>query len=171
MIGAAMTNWTEAAPTNPEKHTSLHDRANRPAPPAGGATALAKRLFPSALGFALAFLLVALAFQTRDSWTVGRDWVVPAAVVPAALGGVALGHLLARRQVGAAAGAILFLFIALALTGANIWRGQVVDGSDGWRNAMAISITVSMGLMMASALAGLVWVESKRPTRAPAPEV
>ncbi len=165
-----MTNWTEVAPANPEKHAPLHDRANRPAAPSSGAAAAATRLIPPALGLALTFLLVALAFQTRDSWTVGRDWVVPAAVVPAAIGGVALGHLLARRQFGAAAPAVLFLLVALGLTGANIWRGQIVDGSDGWRDAMAIGITVSMGLLIASALAGLVWVEAKRPTRAPAPE-
>jgi hypothetical protein len=171
MIGPAMTNWTAIAPINPEKSSFLHDRGNRPAAPAQDRASLARRYLVHGLGLVLTCGLVALAFQTRDSWMVGRDWVVPAVVPAAAIGGVALAHLLARRQWDAAAPAVLFLLVAVSLMGGNVWRGQLVEGSDTQRDLLAIGTAVAMGLMVAAALFGLVWVEAKHPTRAPQAEM
>jgi hypothetical protein len=165
-----MAQFSAPAPFEETKPTWLHERDNRPDAPARRTPVLVKRYLPMALGFLFAMGLEALAFETRATFGGQRDWVVPVTTPFFAIGGVALGALLARKQLIAAAPGIVFLCIAVALTIANIWRGQVDDGQDYARDILSILTAVALAAALISLVAAIVWSELRNPTRAPLPE-
>jgi len=165
-----MTDFAAPIPVEPAKADYLHERERIPAAPKATIADLARRHAGLALGFVLAMGYMAMAFQTRASWGAHRDWVVPMTVPFWVIGGVALGHLVDRKQWAAAAPGIGLLLVAIVLTGLNDWRGAVTEGSDALRDALTTITAVVLGFSLAALTAALVWVEAARPTKAPAPE-
>ncbi|MGI8927204.1 MAG: hypothetical protein ACR2HN_11250 [Tepidiformaceae bacterium] len=166
-----MADFSRAAPAEAQKSTEVHDRGARPDAPPSRLTATLRNNVGMLLGFAFAMGFMALAFQTRATWDSHRDWVVPVTVPFWAIGGVALGHLLGRRQFVATGPALLLLMLAMVLTALNIWRGAETDGGDGLRDAMTIATAVLLTLALLALLGALVWLEAKHPTKAPPAEV
>lgn len=165
-----MADWSDPAPTSPEREHWLHDQAKLPGPPERGRLEWARMLLPVVLGLLIAGGLVALAFEVRASWDSHRDWVVPVTVPLLVLGGVAGAYLLQRGALAALAPAIVFLALTGLFAGFNMARGAETEGSDAGRDALSILGGVSLGLAVASFVGGMIWVEARRPTRAPAPQ-
>ena len=164
-----MADWSDPAPTSPEREHWLHDQSKLPDAPTRGRLEYARMLLPLILGLLIAGGLVALAFEVRSSWDSHRDWVVPVTVPLLVLGGVGGAYLLQRGALAALAPAIVFLVLAGLFAGFNIARGAETEGSDAGRDALSILGGVSLGLAVMSLVGGMIWVEAKSPTRAPAP--
>ena len=166
-----MADWSDPAPTSPEREHWLHDQSKLPSAPTRGRLEYARILLPLVVGLVIAGGLVALAFEVRASWDSHRDWVVPVTVPLLVIGGVAGAYLLQRGALTALAPAIVFLALTGLFVGFNIARGADTEGSDTGRDALSILGGVSLGLAVASLVGGMIWVEVTKPTRAPAPEV
>ena len=165
-----MADFSAAAPVEPDKSEVVHDRDTRPGPPADRRDYVRLRLHIAvAAAFTAAF--VALAFQARASWTEVRDWVVPVTIPLYALGGISLAYLVLRRAWLEASTGITLLFFVVALTGFDLWRAALTTGPDGLRDSFSITIGVLLGFSIAALAAGMAWVEARRPSRPPAPEL
>ncbi len=162
-----MADLTAAAPVEPEKRGAVHDRETRPAAPAGRRD-IGRLLLLILVGALFSAALIALAFQARASWTETRDWVVPVTIPLYALGGVALAYLALRRAWREASAGLALLFVAVALTGFNLWRAALTTGPDGLRDSFSITTGVLLGFAIAALLGAMAWVEAKRPCRPPA---
>jgi hypothetical protein len=162
-----MADLAAPAPFEPEKSSSLHDRAERPKGPTGSAATYVKRFSEAGLALLLTTGFVALCFQTRAAWEGHRDWVVPATIPVAAIAAIALAGLLMRRQIVAAGPGLLFLFFALGLTGANLGA----DSNDTAQDVLTITTAVLLGIAAACFIIAFVAVEWTRPIKAPAPEM
>ncbi|MCC6381470.1 MAG: hypothetical protein IT304_03130 [Dehalococcoidia bacterium] len=162
-----MADLSAPMPVEPTKSGAyLHDRSRIPAAPPSRTPLLARYVGPlAAIGFALG--LFVLAVQTRDGWASHRDWVVPGSGVACVVGGLALGHLLARGKWVAVLPGLGLLLVALVMTALNVWRGQVVSGGDALRDTMSIVTAVFLGFAVAALAAALVVVEVTDPTRPP----
>ena len=166
-----MADFASSVPSEPEKSGDyLHDRARIPALWALLSTDTLVRLSGPILGLLFSLGFTALAFQSRASWTVGRDWVVPALVPAFVLGGVAFGYLVERRRWRVRGPSLLLLVIVLWLTAMNAWRGQIVDHPDKLRDAMTIITTVALALLLATLVGSMAWVEARQPSKAATPE-
>jgi hypothetical protein len=165
-----MADLTAAAPIETEKTGDyLHDMTNRPQPPESRTPDLIKRYTPGALALLLTFAVVALAFETRDSWTSHRDWVIPVNVPFFAIAGLALAHLLIRHEWLAALPGFTLLLVSSVFMAINVWIGAAgAENQDGARLFLAIAGGIGIVFGVIALLIGLVWVEAKRPTRAPA---
>jgi peptidoglycan/LPS O-acetylase OafA/YrhL len=166
-----MANFSAPVPTESEKSAYLHERANRPAPPKRSNFGLVRSYLGAGLGVLFAIGFVALAFQIRAGWDNHREWVVAITVPGLVLGGVAFGHLIARRQLTALAPGAGLLVLTLVLVFLNYLRGRDTTGEDGLRDALSIISGVSLVLTVSALVGALAWVEWKRPTKAPLPEV
>ena len=165
-----MADFSAAAPVEPEKSEVVHDRDTRPDAPSDRQD-LGRLLLLIAVGVLFSAALIALAFQARASWTEVRDWVVPVTIPLYALGGISLAYLVLRRAWLAASAGLTLLFITVALTGFNLWRAALTTGPDGLRDSFSITIGVLLGFTIAALAAAMVWVEARRPSRPPAPEL
>ena len=163
---APMPDFAAAAPVEPAKRDAVHERDARPSAPADRHGVM-RLLLLVAVGAVLGAALLALAFQSRASWTEARDWVVPVTVPLYALGGVALASLALRRAWMAASGGLVFLGLAVALTGFNLWRAALTSGPDGLRDGLSIGAAVCLALAIAAFLAAAAWVETRRPAPPP----
>ncbi len=171
-----MADFSAAAPVEPDKSEVVHDRDTRPDAPSDRRD-YGRLLLHIAVGVAFTAAFVALAYQARASWTDPRDWVVPVTIPLYALGGVSLAYLVLRRAwLEASTGATL-LFFAVALTGFDLWRAAVITDpnglreADGLRDSFSITIGVLLGFSIAALAAGMAWVEARRPSKPPAPEL
>lgn len=167
-----MADFTASRPIETQKEGAyLHDRSNRPAAPTWTRMQLVRRFAPLAFGLVLAMGFLAIAFQTWASWENHRAWAVALMTPLWVLGGVALAHLLVRREFKVITLGMSFVGFGLILTCMNIWRGTRTDGQDGGRDAMTIISAILFVIAVHSFLIAAVWVEAKRPVRAPAPEM
>jgi len=165
-----MADFSARAPVEATKAGAyLHDRTRIPRAPKLDRDALVQRYLGYALGIALALAAMALMFQTRASWTRGREFVVPTTAPLVVIGGIALGHLLARRRFVALTPALLCIGTALTLTAFNIWRGTQVDGPNTGRDVMSLFTGVSVALAVVCLVVALVVVEWRDPVRPPQP--
>ncbi len=164
-----MADFSIAAPDEPEKADFLHDRTTRPAAPSERRD-LAHLALLIVVGAALGAAMLALAYQARASWTEARDWVVPMTVPFYALGGVALAYLLLRRAWLEASVGLTLVGLVLVATAFNLWRAALTSGDDGLRDALTIIASISLGLAIAALIAGMAWVEVRRPAAPPPPE-
>ncbi len=163
-----MADFAAARPIETEKQGAfLHDRKNRPEPATWTRSALAVRHAPIALGLLFAAGYLAIAFQTWAWWGYDRAWAVALMLPLWALGGFAGAHLAIRREWKVLTFGAPFLLIGLILLWSNIWRGSVVDGPDNGRDAMTIISAICFIVAANLDILGLVWVEARRPTRAP----
>ncbi len=165
-----MADFSAAAPVEPDKSEVVHDRDTRPGAPADRQD-YARLLLHIAVGVACTAAFVAIAFQARASWTEVRDWVVPVTIPLYALGGISLAYLVLRRAWLEASTGVTLLFFAVALTGFDLWRAALTTGPDGLRDSFSITIGVLLGFSIAALAAGMAWVEARRPSKPPAPEV
>lgn len=165
-----MADFSAAAPVEPDKSEVVHDRDTRPGPPADRRDYV-RLLLHIAVAAAFTAAFVALAFQARASWTEVRDWVVPVTIPLYALGGISLAYLVLRRAWLAASTGGTLLFFAVALTGFDLWRAALTTGPDGLRDSFSITIGVLLGFSIAALAAGMAWVEARRPSKPPAPEL
>lgn len=165
-----MADFSAAAPVEPDKSEVVHDRDTRPGPPADRRD-YGLLLVHIAVAVAFTAAFVALAFQARASWTEVRDWVVPVTIPLYALGGISLAYLVLRRAWLEASTGVTLLFFAVALTGFNLWRAALTTGPDGLRDSFSITIGVLLGFSIAALAAGMAWVEARRPSKPPAPEL
>ncbi len=132
---------------------------------------MAKVWAPFAIGILFALGAVALAFQTRASWNIHRDWVVPVLVPPLVLGGLAMGYLTARLRLKALATPLMLLSIALLFTILNIIRANFTEGDDGLRDALSIMTGVLLGVTILWLIVAFAWTEYRDPVKPPAPEM
>ena len=165
-----MADFSAAAPVEPEKSEVVHDRDTRPGAPADRQD-YGRLLLHIAVGVAFTAAFVAIAFQARASWTEVRDWVVPVTIPLYALGGISLAYLVLRRAWFEASVGVTLLFFAVALTGFDLWRAALTTGPDGLRDSFSITIGVLLGFSIAALAAGMAWVEARRPSKPPAPEL
>jgi hypothetical protein len=165
-----MADFTARAPGEPEKTAYVHERGTRPSGPALRPFQLARENLGLIAGFVLSLGFTALAFQARASWEWHRDWVVPVVVPLLSLGGMAMGHLIVRRQWAALGPGMGCLALSVAMAALNIWRGALTEGGDGLRDAMSLVSAGFLALAIALLSGALFWVEARRPTRVPAPE-
>ena len=165
-----MANLSIPAPYEPEKTGYLHDRSTRPDAPSESRVELAKRWSGLALGIAISVGLTALLFSVRDSWDNHREWLVT--VIPLlVIAGIALGHLLVRRQFVALAPGAVFLFLALLFGGADVLADNDGATSDTARDVLSILGGISLGIATIAFCMALAWVEMRNPTKAPTPEL
>ena len=165
-----MADFSAAAPVEPEKSAVVHDRDTRPDAP-GDRQDLGRHLLLIVVGIVFAAALIALAYQARASWTEARDWVVPVTIPFYAIGGISLAYLVLRRAWLAASTGLTLLVITVALTGFNLWRAALTTGPDGLRDSLSITAGVLLGFSIAALLGAMVWVEARRPSKPPAPEL
>ena len=165
-----MADFSAAAPVEPDKSEVVHDRETRPGAPADRQD-YGRLLLHIAVGVACTAAFVAIAFQARASWTEVRDWVVPVTIPLYALGGISLAYLVLRRAWLEASTGVTLLFFAVALTGFDLWRAALTTGPDGLRDSFSITIGVLLGVSIAALAAGMAWVEARRPSKPPAPEL
>ncbi len=165
-----MADFSAAAPVEPDKSEVVHDRGTRPGAPADRQD-YGRLLLHIAVGVACTAAFVAIAFQARASWTEVRDWVVPVTIPLYALGGISLAYLVLRRAWLEASAGVTLLFFAVALTGFDLWRAALTTGPDGLRDSFSITIGVLLGFSIAALAAGMAWVEARRPSKPPAPEL
>jgi len=166
-----MADFAARVPIETEKSTYLHDRSNRPSPPARTLRSYAQRYrsFAFSVGMALGFS--ALAFQLRDYWGGPRDWVVPVTTPLIVLGGLSLGFLIARGQLWAAWPASLALGVTLILTVLNISAEAVQSNHNTFAYALNVMAAVGFGVTIILAVVGMVAAEVSRPIRPPSPEL
>ena len=165
-----MADFSAAAPVEPDKNEVVHDRDTRPHAPSDRQDYV-RLLLHIAVAAAFTAAFVAIAFQARASWTEVRDWVVPVTIPLYALGGISLAYLVWRRAWLEASTGVTLLFFAVALTGFNLWRAALTTGPDGLRDSFSITIGVLLGFSIAALAAGMAWVEARRPSKPPAPEL
>lgn len=162
-----MADFTSSRPVELVKAGAfLHDRTNRPSVARPGVGVLARRHLPLLAGIAAALVLVAFAFQARDSWGTHRDWVVPVTAPLLAVGGIALGSLLARREWNVLTPAFFLVLGAVLLAAWDVWL-DVEDKEDAVRDGIAIASALFLSLIVVASVAALAWVEWRRPTRGP----
>ena len=172
MIRLAMPNFAAPIPVETEKSGAyLHDRDHLPASPVRSAMEWAKGNQGPILGLIFALGFSALAFQTRSSWHTHRDWVIPVTTPLLALGGVCMGHLVARREIKALLPGLTSVALALVLTGFNILRSFYSHGQDTPRDVMTFFTTIAIIFAIAALIFATVQVELRRPTKAPKPEM
>ena len=165
-----MTDFAAKAPFNPEKPNELHARESLPAAPDRSRNDLIRQFFGLGLGVVGTCIFLALAFQARAGWHNHREWVVATTVPGAVFAGVCFGYLLARSQFKASMWGVSLLAISVAFTVFNIIQGAISAGPDYRRDALTIlagSFLVFAGIAFVIAE---IYVELKRPTRAPSPE-
>ena len=165
-----MADFTASAPVETEKSEVVHDRDTRPGAPADRQD-YGRLLLHIAVGVAFTAAFVAIAFQARASWTEVRDWVVPVTIPFYALGGISLAYLVLRRAWLEASAGLGLLFFIVALTAFDLWRAALTTGPDGLRDSFSITIGVLLGFCIAALAAAMAWVEWRRPSRPPAPEL
>ncbi len=159
----AMADFSATVPAESEKAGSyLHDRSRIPSPSWPGTAGFLLGLRGPLLGLLFGLGFTALAFQARDSWSVGRDWVVPVNVPLLVLGGVALGYLVERRRWRVLGPSLLLLVVVLWLTAMNAWRGEIVNRQDGLRDAMTIVTTVALVLALSTLVVTMLVTSDER---------
>ena len=164
-------DFSAPAPVEREKQGDyLHDRERIPDEPKDRMQ-LVRPYIGMGIGLLLAFLFTGLAFEARDSWNAHRDWVVPATVPFLALAGIAMGHLIWRGEWSAFFPGFLLLLGVIGIEFSNWWRSTLTDGDDVARDVLSIAAGVVLGITVAYLIAAVIWVELKRPTRAPQPEM
>jgi peptidoglycan/LPS O-acetylase OafA/YrhL len=165
-----MANLSIPAPVETEKAAFLHDRSNRPAAPSTPRSDLLKRWAGTITGIALAIGFTALLFSVRDSWENHREWLVT--VIPIlAIGAIAAGHLLARKQGEPLAAGIGFLLLAAIFAAADIMVDREAEPSATTQDVLSVLGGVCLGLAALSLVVALFWVELRNPTKAPEPEL
>ena len=169
---ACMADFSAPAPRESLKLGEyLHERGRIPAAPDWTTGGLVQRYLPLALGVLFAMGAMALAFQTRASWSSHREWVVPATTPLLALGGVALGYMVARGKVTSIVWPAGFLFLAVVLTIFNRWRGSISSGEDTARNVMTVLTAILLGVAVVSLILTMIVTEVRDPAKPPpAPE-
>ncbi|MBE0608944.1 MAG: hypothetical protein IH609_06165 [Dehalococcoidia bacterium] len=165
-----MANFSLPAPFEPEKTAYIHDRTNRPARPTTSNNDLVRRFAGFGLGLVFAAFMLAIAFQVRDGWENHREWVVAMSGPFYALGGIALGHLLYRKKLEAAAPALLFLVLAAVVAGSDI-AADADDADMALRDALSIIGGILLAISIACAVFAVIWVELRNPTRVPPPQM
>ena len=166
-----MADFTAPAPSEAAKIGDyLHDRGRIPAAPQWTTGGLVGRYLPLALGILFAMGALALAFQTRASWSSHREWIVPVTIPVLVLGGVALGYMVARGKLTSIIWPAGFLLVVIVLTVFNAWRGSISTGHDTARNVMTIFAAILLGIAVVSLIITMVVTEVKDPAKAPAPK-
>lgn len=166
-----MADFSNPAPVEETKTDFLHDLSTRPAGPGMSREEHARDWLILLLGLVIGAAFVALAFETRGSWESHRDWVVPVLVPPLVIGGVAAAYLFIRNEWNAAAAGLMFGLASAGMMATNISIGRQDDPSAGTQNMLAAAGGVTLGLSVALFIFAMIWVEFRRPTRAPAPEM
>lgn len=162
---------TANAPFETEKSNELHAPESRPTPPDEARKAGSADRDTFFVLIAMALAAQVLSFTTRASWDGHRDWVVPVTTPIWVVGAVLLGAVLWRERWVFSYAALGFLAVGLALTAANLIRGENVSGSDTLRDVFSISSAVMYGCATVAAIAGWALMELRDPIKAPEPEV
>jgi len=165
-----MANFTIPAPVETEKSTFLHDRTQRPAAPPASRMELVQRWGILAAGIALSVGASALLFSIRDSWNNHREWLV--SVIPLlVIAAIGLAYLVARREIVPLATGLVFLFLALLFGGADLIADNDSGASDTTRDVLSILGGISLGAAVLALVFAFFWVEIRKPTKAPTPEM
>jgi hypothetical protein len=164
-----MANMSIPRPFEPEKTAYIHDRSARPEGPPSSRLEFARRWATIAIGVALGVGATALLFSIRDSWENHREWLVT--MIPfLVIAGIALAHLVARRQVVALVPGGAFLALALVFAGADLIADYDSGATDTARDVLSILAGICLGIAVALLAIALLWVEIRKPTKAPTPE-
>ncbi len=166
-----MADFSSAAPVEEQKTEFVHDQSTRPPRPGMSYKEHTHDWLILIVGLVFAAGFVALAFQTRDSWESHRDWVVPVVVPPLVIGGLAAAYLVIRNEWEPAAPGIFLILVSVGLMAANLGLEQEENPSATARDLLAAFGGVTLGLSVAAFFIAMIWVEVRRPTQAPAPEI
>lgn len=165
-----MANFSLPAPFEAEKSAFIHDRSTRPVRPAVSRAELVRRFAGLGMGLVVAGIMVAIAFQVRAGWDNHREWVVAMSGPFYAIGGISIGHLLARQKWEPVAPALIFLALAAACAGLDI----VADAGDAdmvLRDLLSVAGGILVAISIGCALFAALWVEIRTPTKAPPPQM
>lgn len=165
-----MANFSIPAPFEPEKSAFIHDRTTRPARPAVARGELLRRFAGLGMGLVIAGIMLAIAFQVRAGWENHREWVVAMTGPFYAMGGIAIGHLLARQKWEPVAPALIFLALAATCAGIDI-AADADDADLVLRDVLSIVGGILLAISIACALFAVLWVEIRTPTKAPPPQL
>lgn len=167
-----MANLKAAVPIEDVKSGAwLHDRTRIPAGPGRDWKQWALDNQGYLWGIAFAIILTAAVMQTRDAWETHRDWVPPALLVPAVLGGLALGHLGQRGKVNAVGVPAFLLGLAGFALALHWWIADEHPDKAAWLTTFT---TIAYATLIAAVhwlIFAVVFVEAKDPTKAAEPEV
>ncbi|HMO53029.1 MAG TPA: hypothetical protein PJ994_00865 [Tepidiformaceae bacterium] len=164
-----MAELSIPAPYEPQK-SDIHDRSARPRRPSTSRMDYVKRYWGFGLGILFACLITAMAFQARAGWDNHREWVVATTGPFQAIGGIAFGHIIFRRAWKEMAPGLLFFFLACLFIGGDV-LADATNASDAARDTLSILGGIALGIAVACFIVGALWVELRRPTKAPAPEM
>jgi len=167
-----MANLKAAMPIEENKSGAyLHDRTRIPANREWNWKQWAANNQGYLWGIAFGLLLTAAVMETREAWESHRDWVPPALLVPAVLGGLALGHLGQRGKVNVVAVPGFLLGVTLFAVVMHLWVKEDHPGNGGLLTTFTI---ISYASLIAAAhwlIAAVIFVEATDPTRPPEPEM
>ncbi len=167
-----MADFSSPAPVEPNKIGDyLHQRERIPSPPKRSVGELIMQNSGYILGVLLALGAGVLVFELRDAWESHRDWVPPAALVPAVLGAIALGHLAQRGKINAIGIPLFLIFIAVFGPVINIWMHHEYPGRDGLMLMFTIISALCLGVATVWLIIATLFVEATDPTRPPEPEM
>lgn len=166
-----MADLTGPAPYETSKVDYLHDQSARPDAPKPEMADRGRYLLAILLGVAASAALTAMAFEARASWESHRDWVVPAIAPLLAIGGVAFGYLVIRRELAAIIPGLMIAFVTLLLLILNMYRGSQTDGPDVGRDVLSSLAGVGIALTVILLVVAMIRVEKHRPERPPTESV
>lgn len=165
-----MANLSIPAPIEPEKSDWLHDRDNRPKGPTTSRVELAKRNGGLIAGVILSVGLTAVMFSLRASWDNHREWLVT--MIPfLVIAGLALSYLVLRREWIALAPGGAFLSIALLFALFDVIADNDGGSTDTIRDVLSILGGIALGIATACLVVAVIWIEARKPYKAPTPEV
>ncbi len=167
-----MANLKAAVPIEEQKSGAyLHDRSRIPAGPKWDWKSWAANNQGYLWGIAFGLLLTAAVMETREAWESHRDWVPPALLVPAVLGGLALGHLGQRGKVNAVAVPSFLLGITAFSLLLHFWLKEEHPDNGGMLTALTITSYATLIAAVHWLIGAVVFVEASDPTKPPEPEV
>lgn len=167
-----MADFTAPAPVEPGKIGDyLHDRSRIPAPPKRQVSEILSQYSGLILGVLLAVGACALVFELRDAWESKRDWVPPAALVPAVIAAIALGHLAQRGKINYIGVPLILLFFAIGGPVLDIWIHHEYPDRDEFALTFRIVAAVCLGLATVWLIVASLLVEANDPTKPPEPEM
>jgi hypothetical protein len=167
-----MADFTTPAPVEPVKGGDyLHDHSRIPAAPKRSVGQVLYQFSGLIAGVLFVLLGAALVFELRDAWESHRDWVPPAGITLAVVGGVSLGHLLVRGRVNAVALPVGLIFISVMCVALDLWIHEEYPDKDGLRLAFVITSAITGGIAAIWLFFAAIFVEATDPTHAPEPEM
>lgn len=167
-----MADLNAPAPVEPSKIGDyLHDRQRIPEAPKRSVGEWLSQFAGLITGVVFVLLGSLLVFELRDAWESHRDWVPPAGISLAVIGGVSLGYLAQRGRVNALAIPVGLIFISIMGVSLDLWLEEEFPDKEGLRLAFIIMSAIAGGVAAVWLFFAAIFVEASDPTHAAEPDV